>query len=196
MQYANTVQNDERTNGRYQVVVTLAKVSQDVAQRFLGDINDMVLQVNGVLATTNPESQVNFDTQISTDYYYPSQKTVKVTLGNLGLEAAVIAQARISGFVALIEIGLKAQEQAEQPFVKVLIEGVFPLARQQKVNAIKALRAVTQLGLKEAKDTVDAIMGERAPAEPRTVEVFKSEFYASGPSFADFNLYFRWEYVD
>lgn len=201
MQYSNTVQNDERTDGRYQVVVTLAKVSQEVAQRFLGDINDMVLNVNATLAVTSPESQTTFDTQISTDYYAPYQKTVKVTLGNLGLAAATVAQARISGFVALIEVGLKAREQAEQAaaeaelasqFVGVRVYGVYDKALNNKVNAIKALRSVTQMGLKEAKDTTEAVMG----GEEKDIKVVKAEFYNSGQSFADFNLYFQWEYTE
>jgi len=41
----------------------------------------------------------------------------------------------------------------------------------QLINAIRAVRIATGLGLKEAKDLVDGVMGRNGPAAPTTLKI-------------------------
>jgi large subunit ribosomal protein L7/L12 len=89
-----------------------------------------------------------------------------------GIEAA--AGGAVVAVAAPAEAGPAAEEKTE-------FDVVLEAAGDKKINVIKAVRAATGLGLKEAKDMVDgcpATVKEAAPKEE--AEKLKSELEAAG----------------
>ncbi|HEV2953512.1 MAG TPA: 50S ribosomal protein L7/L12 [Candidatus Dormibacteraeota bacterium] len=75
-------------------------------------------------------------------------EAVKAIEEELGIKAAAPVAAAGPAAVAAVE----AAPEEEQTEFTVMLTGV----GESKINVIKAVREVTQLGLKEAKDLVDA----------------------------------------
>jgi large subunit ribosomal protein L7/L12 len=74
-------------------------------------------------------------------------EAVKAIEDEFGIKAAAaVAAAPAAAAVA------EAEPEEEQTEFTVLLSGI----GESKINVIKAVRAITQLGLKEAKDLVDA----------------------------------------
>jgi large subunit ribosomal protein L7/L12 len=75
-------------------------------------------------------------------------EAVKAIEDEFGIKAAAAVAAPVATGVAQVE----AEPVEEQTEFTVLLSGV----GESKINVIKAVREITQLGLKEAKDLVDA----------------------------------------
>jgi large subunit ribosomal protein L7/L12 len=75
-------------------------------------------------------------------------EAVKAIEDEFGIKAAAaVAAAPVAGPAAV-----EAEPEEEQTEFTVVLSGV----GESKINVIKAVREITQLGLKEAKDLVDA----------------------------------------
>ena len=72
------------------------------------------------------------------------------------------------------------EQQAEE---KTEFDVVLSAVGEKKVNVIKAVRAITGLGLKEAKDMVDGAPSTIKEAAPKAeAEVFKKQLEEAGAS--------------
>lgn len=90
-----------------------------------------------------------------------------------GVKAAVAAAAPAAGAAAA------AAPASESTEFKVTLEG--PVPDDKKISVIKAVREVTGLGLKEAKDIVEGAPKDLKPAAPKAeAEEIQKKITAAG----------------
>ncbi|GAB4382488.1 50S ribosomal protein L7/L12 [Albidovulum sp.] len=90
-----------------------------------------------------------------------------------GIEPAAGGAVMVAGPAAGAEAGAAAEEKTE--FDVVLVD-----AGAQKINVIKEVRAITGLGLKEAKDLVEAGGKVKEGAAKAEAEEIKGKLEAAG----------------
>ena len=92
----------------------------------------------------------------------------------------VSAQAAVAVAAAPTAGADSGEQQAEE---KTEFDVVLSAVGEKKVNVIKAVRAITGLGLKEAKDMVDGAPSTIKEAAPKTeAEEFKKQLEEAGAS--------------
>ncbi len=93
-----------------------------------------------------------------------------------GVKAAVAVAAAPGGAAAPAAAAAPASESTE---FKVTLEG--PIPEDKKISVIKAVREVTGLGLKEAKDMVEGAPKDLKPSVPKAeAEAIKQKVEAAG----------------
>ncbi len=102
-----------------------------------------------------------------------AQELKQILKDEYGIEPAAGGAVMMAGPAAGAEAGAVAEEQTE--FDVVLVE-----AGAQKINVIKEVRAITGLGLKEAKDLVEAGGKVKEQAGKAEAEEIKAKLEAAG----------------
>ena len=207
------VKIEQEDNGNCNLTVELI----DANMLCVASINDELLRITHVINSSSPETPglklegpALFSGNITSPFYEYEDYKLGAEVRNLSLPVANVIAENISVMVdnermILATVKAAAEEKAAAEAAadalpkkkRILLTRTTPFANQNKVQAIKALRRVTDMGLKEAKDTVEAIMDGIPQKALALGEFLAGKELETAPSGERLYLsdFLGWEYV-